>query len=411
MPESMNTKTPLIITAAIAALIGALSGALAASLISGAAQSSLFLSQSLMGETVLSEREVDREIIELIEEETATIAVVERVTPAVVSVVIEVPRGNLLPNGFDPFSFSQELHDESSVNELIEIGGGTGFFVSSDGYIITNKHVVSDSSAKFTVITNDGAELPALLVASDAFFDIAILKVEGDAFPTVSFGDSDAIKIGQTVIAIGNTLSEFRNTVTKGVVSGINRRIVAGDGFGESDVIEGAIQTDAAINPGNSGGPLINLLGNVIGVNTAVSFEGESIGFAIPVNDVKKIVDDIRTHGRIIRPWLGVRYVILDEFIAEQEGLEYEQGALIVAGAYGQSEAVFAGSPADNAGLQEGDIILSIDGKEITSNATLAKIIQDYFPGDEIKLMIAREDEIFPVNVQLAELDSDIINQ
>ncbi len=406
-------RTTIAIAVGISAFIGAIAGAGAAVIITGAAQGSFFLGSAIVQEPVMTEQQVEQEIIELIEEESATIAVVERVTPAVVSIVIEVERGSLLPSEldfFDPYFFPSEPLTEEEASELVEVGGGTGFFVTADGYIVTNRHVVSDEGAVFTVVTNDGAELPATVVAIDPFLDIAVLHVQGDDFPVVELGHSDNVRIGQTVIAIGNTLSEFRNTVTKGVISGINRRVVAGDSFGDSDVIERAIQTDAAINPGNSGGPLINLLGQVIGVNTAMSFEGESIGFAIPIDDVRKIVDDIRQYGRIIRPWLGVRYVLVTEEIAKEEGLSQTQGALIVKGAYDDEVAVFEGSPADLAGLQEGDIILSVEGEEIVPESSLSQILSAFQPGDVITLMIARGDEIFPVDVELVELDPNQFN-
>lgn len=403
----------ITVAVGVAALAGAVAGVISSLVLGGGLDSSLLFGGPA-SPTAMTEQQVDKQIVELIEEESATIAVVERVTPAVVSVVIEKERGDLEANDFDyfdPFFFPLEPLSEEDALELVEIGGGSGFFVTSDGYIVTNRHVVSDHDAVFTVVMNDGTELPATLVAMDPFLDIAVLKVEGEDYPVAQLGESKDIRIGQTVIAIGNTLSEFRNTVTKGVVSGINRRVVAGDAFGDSDVIERAIQTDAAINPGNSGGPLINLLGEVIGVNTAVSFEGESIGFAIPVDDVRKVVDDIREYGRIVRPWLGVRYVILNEEIAEEEGTTHTKGALIVPGAFEGEEAVFEGSPADKAGLLSGDVILTINGEEITSQSSLGQMISNFKPGDVITMMIARGEETFPVEVELVELDPDGLTQ
>lgn len=414
MPASPpNNRTILFIATAIAAVVGMIGGVFASLVLTSTIQGSDFLGSVLFGHDDLTEQQVERQIIELIEDESATIAVVERVTPAVVSVLIEKTRGELARDDysfFDPYAFPREPLTQKEADELVEIGGGSGFFVTTDGYIVTNRHVVSDDSAIFTVVTNDGAELPAQLVATDPFLDIAILKVEGEQFPVAQLGSSTEIRIGQTVIAIGNTLSEFRNTVTKGVISGINRRVVAGDSFGESDVIERAIQTDAAINPGNSGGPLINLLGDVIGVNTAVSFQGESVGFAIPIDDVKSIVEDIRIFGRIVRPWLGVRYLMVDADLAEQESLSQTQGALIVRGAFEEEAAVFEGSPAEAAGLEEGDIILKINDVEIVPESSLSQIISQYEPGDTITLVIDREGEIFPVEVVLTELDPNRFN-
>jgi len=410
MQDQTKPSTILLVAIAVSALMGAIGGGIVATFITGTSQGSALFGQALLNDTDLSEQQVERNIIELVEEESATIAVVERVTPAVVSVVIEKRRQDLAGGDVefsDPFFFPLEPMTAEEGNQLIEIGGGTGFFVSSDGYIVTNRHVVSDESAVFTVVTSDGAELPAELVAVDVFLDIAVLKVEGDTFPVAELADSDTLRIGQTVIAIGNTLSEFRNTVTKGVISGINRRVVAGDAFGSSDVIDSAIQTDAAINPGNSGGPLINLFGEVVGVNTAVSFEGQSIGFAIPINDITKIINDVQTYGRIVRPWLGVRYVVLTPQIAKEEGLAYDHGAYIVSGAFEEEDAVFEDSPADKAGIRGGDIILSMDGTPMSDEFSLTHAISQLLPGDTVTLQIARDDEVMTIEVVLEELDPD----
>jgi 2-alkenal reductase len=276
--------------------------------------------------------------------------------------------------------------------------------MSEDGYVVTNRHVVSDADASFIVVTSEGRELPATVVAKDAFLDIAVLDVGGDGYPVAKLGDSDNLRPGQTVIAIGNTLSEYRNTVTKGVVSGMDRRVVAGE-YGSDEVIENAIQTDAAINLGNSGGPLINLLGEVVGVNTAVSFEGQSIGFAIPINDVKKVVDDIRQYGRIVRPWLGVRYVSLDEEFSLEHGIASTVGALVVPGEDAASTpAVVVGSPADLAGIVAQDIILSVNGIAISEDQPLGSLIADCEPGQTVEMRVARGNDILTLNATLGEL-------
>ena len=354
--------------------------------------------------TTLSPEAVESRIVELIEEESATIAVVERVTPAVVSIVVKKERGDLDQSAyfFGGSYYSTEPLDSESAAELVEVSSGTGFFVTQDGYLLTNRHVVDDEGVSYFVVTNDGEELPAELVDIDPVQDIAVLRVQGDSFSTVTLGDSDDIRIGQTVIAIGNTLSEFRNTVTKGVVSGINRRVTAGDSY-NAEVIDQAIQTDAAINPGNSGGPLINLLGEVIGINTAVSFQGESVAFAIPINEAKRAVEDVQEFGRIVRPWLGVRYVLVSpEVGSEVEGL-YEVGALIVSGTQPGEVGVFEGSPADLAGLQEDDVIIAVEGEKLSEEQALAELISDYRPGDVVTLTILRGIESLDVEVALAE--------
>jgi len=417
--DDKSSQVQLIVSIGTAAIAGAFTSALIVFVMLGAATGGVMgpeyfwerFSQMNDAPAQTSADVTDERIVELIEEESATIKVVETVTPTVVNVVVKKHRDDLLNRDFqsdffDPFSYPPREQLEQG-KPLIEIGGGTGFFVSSDGLIVTNKHVVGDPDAIYSVVTNTGEELDADIVASDAFLDIAILDVEGDGYPVANLGDSEEVQIGQTVIAIGNSLSEFRNTVTKGVVSGMNRRIVAGGSFVASEVIEGAIQTDAAINPGNSGGPLINLLGKVVGVNTAISQEGDSIGFAIPINDVQKIVKDVQTHGRIVRPWLGVRYVVLTPDVAAEEALAYDYGAYITGS--DSQPAVFSESPAANAGLEERDIILSVEGKRVDDTHSLAQMISQYEPGDTVRLRIARGDEELDASVTLAELDPEQI--
>ena len=404
---SKTHQTIIVVALAVSAVIGAVTGVLSSSLVSGALQSTQFLSPVLNEQ--LAPAEVDRKIADLVQEESATIAVVQRVTPAVVSVVIKVRRGDLISEAdefselyFDPYYYPSEPLTQEEADELVEVGGGTGFFVSSDGYIVTNKHVVNDPTAVYSVVTNDGVELPAVIAAQDPFLDLAILDVEGDSYPTAVLGNSDDIQIGQTVIAIGNTLSEFRNTVTKGVISGINRRVIAGDETGE-EVLERAIQTEAAINPGNSGGPLINLLGEVVAVNTAVSFEGQSLGFAIPINDIKKAVRDVQEFGRIVRPWLGVRYQMITDDLVAEFNLPVGDGALLIAGEGPKEPAVVADSPADAAGLLEGDAIVSVNGQDLTLDDPLGPVMAQYYPGDSVELEIIRGEEMFRTTVTLGE--------
>ncbi|OGL96060.1 hypothetical protein A2348_00890 [Candidatus Uhrbacteria bacterium RIFOXYB12_FULL_58_10] len=399
-------QTILVVSVTAAAIIGSVAGAVGAVIMTGAINASDLFGRLSSGDDFSG---VDRHIVELIEEESATISVVNDVAPSVVSVVIKRPRGAFYADEFDSYFFDSysapPTLTDREASELVEVGGGTGFFMSQDGYVVTNRHVVSDLDATFVVVTNDGVELPATVVARDAFLDIAVLDVAGDGYPVAALGDSDGIRIGQTVIAIGNTLSEYRNTVTKGVVSGINRRVVAGD-YGDDEVIERAIQTDAAINPGNSGGPLINLLGEIIGVNTAVSYEGQSIGFAIPIDDVKKVVEDIERYGRIVRPWLGVRYLPVDADVADEFELAYDTGALLVSGSDSETEpAVSAGSPADQAGLLEWDIILSIDGIAIDEDRSLGSLVSELEPEQTVELQIARGDELLTLAATLKELE------
>jgi serine protease Do len=229
------------------------------------------------------------------------------------------------------------------------------------------------------------------------------LKIEATGLPTVELGDSDKIELGQTVIAIGNSLGEYQNTVTKGVVSGLGRKVVAGDSQGGSEVIEGAFQTDAAINPGNSGGPLINLAGQVIAINTAMNQGGQLIGFAIPINVAKQDIESVETSGKIVRPWLGVRYVLINDEIAKANHLEKNYGALIARGQQATDLAVVPASPADKAGLVENDIILEMNGQKIDEEHPLAKEIAKFKPGDEVTLKILRKGAEKDVKVTLGE--------
>ncbi len=295
---------------------------------------------------------------------------------------------------------------EQEEREKQKVGGGTGFVISNEkGLILTNKHVVSDEKADYSIVTNEGDEFEAQVLARDPFNDIAILKIENNNFslPEVKLGDSDNLKIGQTVIAIGNALGEYRNTVTKGVVSGIGRRIVAGGALGQTETLEGVIQTDAAINSGNSGGPLIDLNGRVVGINTAISRQGQLIGFSIPVNQAKHVIKSVEKHGKIVRPFLGVRYTLVNKKIVKENNLEVDYGALIIRGSDSSQLAVIPGSPADKAGIVENDIILKVNGEKVNQNNSLSKLIQKHSPGDTIDLFIYHKGEKKHIQATLEE--------
>jgi S1-C subfamily serine protease len=365
--------------------------------------------------------QANKEIIKTVEEDSAVVEAVEKVSPAVVSIIITkdlpiIERYYSSPFGGSDFwrqFFGDDFgdffgfgipHYRQKGTEKKEIGGGTGFIVSADGYIITNRHVVEDEDAEYTVLMNDETKHEAKVVARDPINDIAILKIEGKDLPTVTFGDSSNLKVGQTVIAIGNALGEFRNTVSKGVISGLSRSIVAGGAGVASEQLFGVIQTDASINPGNSGGPLLNIAGQVIGMNTAMAQGAENIGFAIPVNEIKRVYENVREHGKIVRPWLGVRYVQINKAIAEDNKLDVDYGALIVRGQKSTDLAVIPGSPADKAGLEENDIILEVDGKKITTDYPLSRAIAQHNPGDEITLKVLHKGEEKEVKVKLGEM-------
>lgn len=366
-------------------------------------------------ETVVqTETEVSERVLR---QDELTVKVVEAASPAVVSVVASKDVPVIERFFIDPFAddpFFQDFFDGDSGfqipqfrqkgTEKKEVSSGTGFLVSADGLIITNKHVVADTEAEYTALFNDGKKMSAKVLARDPVQDLAVLRVEGSGFTYLLLGDSQEVKIGQTVIAIGNALGEFRNTVSVGVVSGLQRSIVASGPQGGAEALQELIQTDAAINPGNSGGPLLNLHGEVIGVNTAIAQGAQNIGFAIPVNKAKRDLENVRTHGRIIYPFLGVRYSMITKERAEKAGLGRDYGALLISG--DGEPAVVAGSPAEKAGLKEGDIILELQGEKITAENSLALLIQKHQVEDEISMKIFRKGAIpeeFEARTTLAE--------
>ena len=356
-------------------------------------------------------------------EESRIIDVVEKASPAVVSIVItkDVPIIEQYYQEFDPFGDDffndffgpngfrfQIPQQKQNGTEKREVGGGSGFFISSDGYIVTNKHVVEDDKAEYTILTNDGKKYDAEILAKDSALDVAILKVKGSGFPYLSFGDSDRLRSGQTVIAIGNALGEFRNSVSVGVVSGLSRSVTAGDFFGRSEHLEGVIQTDAAINPGNSGGPLLDIKGNVIGVNVAVSRGAENIGFALTSNAVKSIADSVKEHGEIVRPYLGVRYVQITENLKKKNNLTVDYGVLVSRGETTENLAVIPGSPADKAGIVENDIILEVDGVKLEQGKSLASIIRQKQIGSTVKLKILHKGSEKTVEVKLEKAPKEL---
>ncbi len=348
-------------------------------------------------------------------EEDLVINVVKKSIPAVVSIVAtkDVPlleRYFFNPFGNDPFfneffgpGFGFEIPQYRQKGTTKQrVSAGTGFIVSADGLIVTNKHVVADEKAQYTVILNDKRKFDAKILAKDPLQDIAILKIDGKDLPNLPLGNSDSIQIGQTAIAIGYALGEFTNTVSKGIISGVGRTVIASAGFGQSETLQGVIQTDAAINPGNSGGPLLNLRGEVIGVNTAVASGAENIGFALPINDVIKGLEQLKSKGKIVYPFLGVRYVIINEEIKSKNNLPVDYGALIVRGENNELAVVPSG-PADKAGLMENDIILEVNGIKIDADNTLSKVIARYRPGDTITLKVLSKGREKIVKVTLGE--------
>ncbi|MBI2416147.1 MAG: trypsin-like peptidase domain-containing protein [Candidatus Kerfeldbacteria bacterium] len=338
-------------------------------------------------------------------EENLVVQTVKQVKPAVVSIVAtaDVPVFEQYYEQFDPFGLQFPQYRQKGT-EKQEISSGSGFIVSADGYVVTNKHVVENDQADYTVFLNDAQKYPATVVARDPANDIAILKIEATDLPYLEFGNSDDLQVGQTTIAIGNALGEFSNSVSVGVISGLSRSIVAGDGFGATEQLEGVIQTDAAINQGNSGGPLLNSQGQVIGVNVAMALgSAENIGFALPANLVQTVVESVKTTGTIVRPYLGVRYIAVTPALQEKNSLTVDYGALVLRGQEPGDLAVIPGSPADKAGIEENDIILEVDGQKLTDEVQLASVVAKKQVGDTLQLKILHDGAEQTVTVTLEQ--------
>ena len=395
----------ILITILLSSFFGFLAGTISGSL--------FFLEiKNYFSEVPGLQKIIEKNYVPQTTQEEAVINAVNGASPAVVNIVISKDLPFYEQYYINPF-YSQYRQKGTQKQD---VGSGTGFIVSQDGMVLTNKHVVLDEAADYTVFTNDGRKFSARVLARDPLQDLVILKIETEKtidengaliqkdFPVVKLGDSDKLQIGQTVIAIGNALGEFRNTVSVGVVSGLGRTITASSGdFVET--IEDVIQTDAAINKGNSGGPLLNLKGEVIGVNTATVLDAQSIGFAIPVNKASKDITQVKSLGKIVYPYLGVYYALITQNLKEKSNLSVDYGAWVGRDASGQKtdEAVIAGSAAEKAGLKRDDIILEFGGEKITTDNSLAKLIQKHNPGDKITLKILRDKTEMTLEVTLGE--------
>lgn len=336
------------------------------------------------------------------------VEIAKKICPAVITIVAsrdlpQIEEFYFLPFKGEKVAFPKKVNGEK---QKTKIGGGSGFIISKDGYVLTCNHVVEDLDADYAVIINPDRKCKAKVLSRDALTDTAILKIEdGTAFPFLKMGDSDNVELGESVIAVGNPLGEFEDTLSAGIVSGLSRRITAYNGASttsKATSLRGLIQTDAAINPGNSGGPLVNMQGEAIGINTAMIMGAENIGFALPINYIKDDLREIKKEGRIKRPYLGVKYIILNEHIAKANKIECCYGALIVREMFGEP-AVAKNSSADQAGLKEYDIILEINGKKITQENSLNDVLSECAVGEEIHLLVLRNREEIKLETILKE--------
>ena len=332
-----------------------------------------------------------------LDDQEATIRAINKIIPAVVSIIV-----------YDQetiYILDLITGKQSEQTSKVEKGHGTGFLISADGLILTNKHIANagkEGTAEYRIILNSGKQYYAQLIGKDPLNDFAILKIFDKNLPYVNLGDSDKLQLGSTVMAIGNTLGRYQNSVTKGIVSGIGRSLIASDQVGNAEALDNVLQTDAGINQGNSGGPLIDLLGNVVGINVAIDQGGSSIGFAIPINDARPVIKSVKEVGRIVRPRLGVRYIMLTPQIAQDNKLSQNSGAWIKKSQDG-TPAILPGSPAEKGGVSEGDIIIEINAIKIENKNTLISVINKYKPGNRIGLRIVRDGKIIVKIVVLDE--------
>lgn len=330
----------------------------------------------------------------------SVVSAVKIAKPAVVSIVIykDVPKydvsyeqnnditsplGSLFPGSF----FQVPVYTQNGT-EHKKVGSGSGFIISSDGLIVTNRHVVADKDATYEVLLNNGTKYTGKVLARDSVYDVALMKITASGLPYLSLGDSDTLDVGQSVVAIGNALGEFKNSVSAGVISGLSRDISAGDNYGSTERLDKVIQTDAAINPGNSGGPLLDLSGKVVGINVAVAQGSSNIGFALPINSVKKIINQVSKTGKIVRPYVGLRYTPINADLKAKNNLPVDYGILVKSGATDADLAVIPGSPANKAGIVENDIILEVDGKKIDQDQDFSFLIRNRNVGDAITLKV-----------------------
>ncbi|MBI2599732.1 trypsin-like peptidase domain-containing protein [Candidatus Daviesbacteria bacterium] len=320
----------------------------------------------------------------VLKEENVLIDVAKRTSPSVVAIGVS----RRVVNPFDPFALPRK--EDSTI--------GTGFVVSDKGIIVTNKHVVSDTGVSYSVVTKDGQKYDVKRIYRDAILDLALVQVDASGLKSLELGDSSKLQVGQTAIAIGNALGRFTNTVTTGVVSGLGRKVVAGDPFsGSAESLDNLIQTDAAINPGNSGGPLLNSAGQVIGLNVATTEGAQNIGFAIPSNAIKPIIDEFVSKGSVSRPFLGIQYRFISRDVAILN--EIPQGAYV--------QDLVDNGPAQKAGVQAGDIITKINTEAVDSENKISEVVSKSNIGQRLTMDIWRDGKTMSLQVTLGDLPSE----
>ncbi len=401
MFDPLRAKTRVLLYAGLAFLFGV-------GLASGMGWTAgMHAMPALLEEPQVSEAEV-KPALDLSD---AFVRIAEEVTPAVVRIQTERRARTASRSPLEDFFFDRRRGTDPETPTPPQISGGSGFFISQDGYVLTNNHVV-DGAESITVFLSDGQQYPAELVGTDPTTDVAVIRVDGSGFPRLSFGTSDGLRVGEWVLAVGNPGfgggTQLDYTVTAGIVSAIgrplnliNRELQRDPAFSEGNAswaIEDFIQTDAVINPGNSGGPMVNLRGQVVGINSAIASQTgyyQGYGFAIPIDLARRVSEDLIEYGQIRRPWLGISMRSLDALDAESAGLDRVFGAMV--------QDVTPGGPAEAAGLRQGDVIVRLGGEEVARSARLQQLIALRRPGDEVAIEIVRNGDPRTFQVRLGE--------
>ena len=364
--QAKKTRKSLIIIVSIFASValvfaaGATGGIIASMMIKNSSGSTITsISSGSDGNSVVTDEEI------------SIASVAEKVKPSVVSVITQVETQSFFGTSFGE-------------------AAGTGIIVSSNGYIMTNNHVLEGANS-VSIVNSDGKTYTDVeIVGSDPLNDIAFLKINSeDEFKPITIGNSATIRTGQQVVAIGNALGQYSNTVTSGIISGLGRPVTASTSSGATETLTDLVQTDASINEGNSGGPLVNMAGQVIGINTAIAANANGIGFAIPINSTKGILAGVIENGEVSRAYIGVNYLTITPEVALEYNLPVNQGAYIYN--RGSSSSILSGGPADKAGLKDNDIITKINNEEIGANSGLSSLVGQYRPGEEIEITYIRD--------------------